>query len=83
MSQVFLIRRVLLHFYMLWEIDGETHAFPVWQSIQQNENLMEEKHLYFGENMVTNFPDSPHTKGFDVFYHVVETDGKPFAFPMW
>ena len=28
-SQAFLIRQVLLHFPMLWGIDGENHAFPM------------------------------------------------------
>ena len=29
-SQVFPIRWVLLHFPMLWEIDGKSHVFPIW-----------------------------------------------------
>ena len=29
-SQVLPIRWVLLHFPMLWEIDGKSHAFPIW-----------------------------------------------------
>ena len=29
-SQVLPIRWVLLHFFVLWEIDGKTHAFPIW-----------------------------------------------------
>ena len=33
-SQVFPIRWVLLHFPMLWEIDGKTQAFPIsWDSL--------------------------------------------------
>ena len=32
---------VLLHFTVLWEIDGETHAFLIWWSIPQDGNLME------------------------------------------
>ena len=32
-SQVFPIQWVLLHFPLLWEIDGKTHAFPIWWSI--------------------------------------------------
>ena len=33
-SQVFPIRRVLLHFPMLWKIDGKTQAFPIrWDSL--------------------------------------------------
>ena len=32
-SQVLLIQWVLLHFPVLWEIDGKTHAFPIWWSI--------------------------------------------------
>ena len=32
-SQVHPIQRVLSHFPVLWEIDGETHAFPIWWSI--------------------------------------------------
>ena len=29
-SQTFPISWVLLHFLVLWEIHGETHAFPIW-----------------------------------------------------
>ena len=29
-SQAFLIPWVLLHFPVLWEVYGETHAFPIW-----------------------------------------------------
>ena len=29
-SQTFPISWVLLHFLVLWEIYGETHAFPIW-----------------------------------------------------
>ena len=29
-SQVLPIRWVLLHFRVLWEIDRETHAFPIF-----------------------------------------------------
>ena len=32
---------VLLHFPVLWEIDGETHAFLISRSILQDGNLME------------------------------------------
>ena len=32
-SQVPPIRRILLHFHILWEIDGETDAFPICWSI--------------------------------------------------
>ena len=28
-SQVLAIRWVLLHFSVLWKIDGESHAFPI------------------------------------------------------
>ena len=31
--QVLPIQWVLLHFPVLWEIDGETHAFPTWWCI--------------------------------------------------
>ena len=33
--------RVLLHFSVLWEIDGETHSFLTCWSIPQDGNLME------------------------------------------
>ena len=33
--------RVLLHFPVLWEIDGKTHAFLICWSIPQDGNLME------------------------------------------
>ena len=39
-SQAISIRWVSLHFPMLWEIDGETNAFPIWWSIPQDGNLM-------------------------------------------
>ena len=31
--QSFLIPWVLLHFPVVWEVDGETHAFPKWWSV--------------------------------------------------
>ena len=38
-SQTF--AKVLLHFPVLWEIDGKTHAFLIWWSIPKDGNLME------------------------------------------
>ena len=38
----FPIRWVLLDFLVLWEIDGENHAFPIWWIIPQDGNLMVE-----------------------------------------
>ena len=70
-SQVHPLHRILLHFPVLWEIDGETHAFPIWWSIPQDENLMGEKHPYYGKNMSISFPDFPHTMGFVAFSHIV------------
>ena len=32
-SQFLLVQWVLLHFPVLWEINGETQAFPIWLSI--------------------------------------------------
>ena len=39
-SQVLPIRWVLLHLPVLWKIDEETHAFPIWWSMPWNGNLM-------------------------------------------
>ena len=66
-SQVHPIRRVLLHFPVLWETDGETHAFPLWRSMPKDGNLMRKKHPYYGKSMSINFPGFPHTMGFVAF----------------
>ena len=29
-SQVLSMQWLLLHFPVLWEVDGKTHAFPIW-----------------------------------------------------
>ena len=61
------LRWVLLHFPVLWEIDGETHTFSIWWSIQYDGNCMGKNHPYYGKSMSTNFPSLPHTKIFVVF----------------
>ena len=60
-SQVHPIRRVLLHFPVLWETDGETHAFPLWRSMPKDGNLMRKKHPYYGKSMSINFVAFPRT----------------------
>ena len=55
------------HFSMLWEIDWETHVFHILSSIPWDVNLMGKQQLYYGKNMSTNFPGSPHTMGFTGF----------------
>ena len=65
--QVLPIRLVLLHFPVLWGIDGETHAFPIWWSIPQHGNRMGKNHPHYGKLMSTNSPGSPHTMGFVAF----------------
>ena len=70
-SHVLLIRWVLLHFLVLWEIDGETHAFPIWWSIPHDGNRMRKNHPYYGKSMSTNFPGSRHTKGFVAFSRIM------------
>ena len=66
-SQVLPIWWVLLHFPVLWKIDGETHTFPISWSIPYNGNLMEKNHPYYGKSMSTNFPGSPYMTGFLAF----------------
>ena len=77
-SQVLPIRWVLLHFPILSEIDGETHAFPIWWSIPQDVNLIGQKHPCHGRSMVIDFLDFPHTMGFVEFSRTVgNVQGKP------
>ena len=53
-SQVLPIRWVLLHFPLLWEIEGKTYAFPMCWSIPQDGNRMEKKYPYYGKSVSTN-----------------------------
>ena len=73
-SQVHPMQRVLLHFPVIWEIDGETRTFPIWWSIPKDGNLngnqMGKKHPYYGKSMIINFPDFPHTTGFVAFSRI-------------
>ena len=62
--QTFPIPWVLLHLPVLWEIYGETHAFPICWSIPQDRNRMGKKHPYYGESMSINFPNFPRAMGF-------------------
>ena len=66
-SQFLPIRWVLLHFSVLWEIDGQTNTFPIWWGIPWDGNRMGKNHPYYGKSMITNFPVSPHTMGFVAF----------------
>ena len=66
-SQAFL--RVLLHFAVLGEIDGKTHAFPICWSIPQHGNLMGKKHPYYGKSMGTDFPGFAHLMFFAESFH--------------
>ena len=69
--QIHLILRVLLHFLVLLKIDGETHAFLIWWSIPYDGDRMGKNHLCYGKGMSTNFPGSPHWKGFVTFSHTM------------
>ena len=83
-SQVLAIRWVLLHFSVLWKIDGESHAFPIWWNINGNRmgNHMGKKHPYYGKSMSTNFPVHPHAMGFCyIFSYYEKLMGKPVHFP--
>ena len=71
-SQVHPMQRVLLHFPVIWEIDGETRAFPIWWSIPNDGNLMGKKHPYYGKSITIDFPDFLHTMGFVVFFRTEE-----------
>ena len=63
--------RVLLLFPVLWEIDGEIHAFLIRRSIPQDGNWMGKKYPYYGKSMSSNFPGPPHTMGFVAFSRTV------------
>ena len=65
------LRWVLLHFPVLWEIDGETHAFSIWWSIQYDGNCMGKNQPYYGKSMIINFSDFPHTMCFVAFSRTV------------
>ena len=82
-SQVFPIQWVLLHFPVLWEIDGKTHAFSIWWSIPQDGNRMGKKYPYCGKSMITNLPGSPIRWVLLHFPMLWEIDGKSHAFPIW
>ena len=71
-SQVHPMQRVLLHFPVIWEIDGETRAFPIWWSISNDGNLMAKKHPYYGKSITIDFPDFLHTMGFVIFFRTEE-----------
>ena len=72
-SQVLAIRWVLLHFSVLWKIDGESHAFPIWWNINGNRmgNHMGKKHPYYGKSMSTNFPVHPMRWVFVTFFRTM------------
>ena len=81
-SQTFPIPWVLLYFPLIWETDGETHAFSKWWSIPQDGNLMGKKQPYYGESMSINFPDFPPYHGFCcIFLYCGKFMGKPMHFP--
>ena len=60
-SQVLLIRWVLLHFLVVWEIDVETHAFPKWWSMPYNGNLIGKSTHSMGKVWVSIFRTFPIT----------------------
>ena len=70
-SQVNPIRWILLHFPVLWEIDGKTHVFLIWWSIPWDASLIGKKHLYYGISMCINFPNFPPTMSFVAFFRTV------------
>ena len=80
--QVLPIRWVLLHFPVLWEIDGETYAFPIWWSIPEDRNLMGKKHPYYGKVWVSiskTFPIRWVLLHFPVLWEIY---GETHAFPI-
>ena len=81
--QTFPIPWILLHFPVLWEIYGETYAFPICWSILCDGNLMGKKHPYYGKSMSISFPDFPHTMGFVHFPVLWEVYEETHAFPIW
>ena len=81
-SQVHPIRRVLMHFLVLWETDGETHAFPImmkyaieWESNGKKSPILSEKYEY-------QFPRLSPYHGFCcIFSYCGKFMGKPMHFP--
>ena len=73
------IQWILLHFPMLWEIDGEKHAIPMWWSILQDENIIE-KSTHTMEKVY-----KPMSQAFDGFCYICSGCGnlmrKPMDFP--
>ena len=82
-SQTFPIPWVLLHFPLIWETDGETHAFSKWWSIPQDGNLMGKKQPYYGKSMSTNFPYFAIPWVLLHFPVLWEIYGETNAFPIW
>ena len=66
------MRWVLLHFPVLWEIDGKTHAFPNDEVYHRMGIEWEKSYPYYGKSMTTSFPGSPHAMGFVAFSHAME-----------
>ena len=64
---------------VLWKINGETHAFPLWWSISYDGNRMGKKALILWKIMNTNFPGCP---GFCCIFKCYEKlMGKPMHLP--
>ena len=82
-SQAHSIRCVLLHFSGLWEIDGETHPFPITWSIPQDGNLMGKKPYTIGKIWVSisqTFPIPWVLLHFPVLWEIYR---ETYAFPIW
>ena len=62
------IQWILLHFPVLWEIDGETHVIPMWWSILQDGNIIE-KSTHTMEKVYK--PMSRLSMGFAIFFQAV------------
>ena len=56
-----------LYFPVLWKIDGETRAYPIWWGIPQDANLIEKSTHSIWKHMRTKFPGCPHLMGFSAF----------------
>ena len=74
-SQVHPVRWILLHFPELWEIDGETLAYPIWKSNGKSAPILWVKYEH-------QFPRlSPYNGFCCIFPYRGKFMGKPMHFP--
>ena len=82
-SQTFPIPWVLLHLPILWEIYGETHAFPICWSIPYDGDWMGKNHPYYGKSMIIDFPYFSQPWVLLYFPILWEIYGETHPFPIW